>query len=64
MLDQELQKYNLLIGTMTDTLQAALNVIDGKSLVTNQVTHKSLFELSAFQFTQSYTPQPTYHTLK
>ena len=38
-LDQELQKYNLLIGTMTDTLQAALNVIDGKSLVTNQVTH-------------------------
>jgi len=36
-LDQELQKYNLLIGTMTDTLQAALNVIDGKSLVTNQI---------------------------
>ena len=36
-LDQELQKYNLLISTMVETLQAALNVIDGKSLVTNDI---------------------------
>ena len=36
-LDQELQKYNLLISTMMKTLQAALNVIDGKSLVTNEI---------------------------
>ena len=36
-LDQELQKYNNLISTMNDTLQAALNAIDGKSLINDDI---------------------------
>ena len=36
-LDQELQKYNNLIDIMNDSLQAALNVIDGKSLINDKI---------------------------
>ena len=36
-LDQELQKYNNLIDIMNDTLKAALNVIDGKSLINDKI---------------------------
>jgi len=36
-LDQELQKYNNLIDIMNDSLKAALNVIDGKSLINDKI---------------------------
>ena len=36
-LDQELQKYNNLIDIMNDSLQSALNVIDGKSLINDKI---------------------------
>ncbi len=37
-LDQELQKYNLLLETMTDTLMDAVRAMDGQCLVTDTIT--------------------------